>query len=215
MIMSEMKDLILATAPLLMTERIINTSGIMSVRFENTVIIPLEGLDLSKISAADLVEVNINSGDCKGGLKPAKEIERHLAVYKARPDINALIHSTTPSVICCSKSGEVVKPLLDDMAQIVGTSLRTAPRALDVSSLKSVVKGLNKRNAVFIDGEGALCGASTMDDAHAICQVSEKACQAWVESAVLGGGHVINEVESWLMRTVYLKKYSKQAERNK
>jgi len=215
MTISQLKEIIISTSIQLMNEGILKNNGTLSARLDHTIVINPEGQNLSNISPDDLVEVNIHTGIPKKGLLPAGEINRHLAVYKARPDLNALIHSKTPSVICCSKGARVVKPLLDDMAQIVGTSLKTAPPALDGGSLKRLVKALKKRNSVFLKGDGALCGAATMDDAHAICQVSEKACQAWVESAVLGGGHVINGIESWLMRTVYLKKYSKQAVSNK
>ena len=172
------------------------------------------GFDATQHKIENIVEINIDSGKAINGIKANKGMPRHLSLYRNREDINAVINCTSPSVLCLSKAGEVIYPLLDDMAQIVGTSLRTAPDSLNTAGLKKVVKAIKGRNSVLIYGQGALCSSGSMDDAHAICQVSEKACKSWIESAFLGGGHKINTVESALMRFVYLKKYSKQAVNN-
>lgn len=208
---NETKDLICSTALKLLEEGFIARNGCLSIREGSTVYISPETEDLSSLKAEDIVEVSLNNGKIKN---TDKDLPRHLSLYRNREDINAVIHSTSPSVLCSSKAGEVVYPLLDDMAQIVGTTLKTAPEGTDSVSLKKIVKAIKGRNSVLINGQGALCCSASMDDAHAICQVSEKACKSWIESAFLGGGHKINAVESALMRFVYLKKYSKQAENN-
>lgn len=211
---NEAKKLICTTALKLLEEGFVASEGCLSMREGNTVYITPEAKDLSSLKAEDLVEVNLKSGKIVNGLNADKGMPRHISLYKNKAEINAVIHSTSPSVLCSSKAGEVVYPLLDDMAQIVGTTLKTAPEGTDSSSLNKLVKAIKGRNCVLIKGEGALCCSGSMDDAHAICQVSEKACKSWIESAFLGGGHKINAVESALMRFVYLKKYSKQAENN-
>jgi L-fuculose-phosphate aldolase len=211
---NEAKTLICSTALRLLEEGYVANDGCLSIREGNTVYITPEAEDLSSLKAEDLAEVSLENGKIVNGKKADKGMPRHLSLYRNREDINAVIHCTSPSVLCSSKAGELVHPLLDDMAQIVGTTLKTAPEATDSASLKKIVRAIKGRNSVLISGQGALCSSGSMDDAHAICQVSEKACKSWIESAFLGGGHKINAVESALMRFVYLKKYSKQAENN-
>ncbi|MDC7234087.1 MAG: class II aldolase/adducin family protein [Spirochaetales bacterium] len=211
----DLKTLICRTAALLRKEGYAAAKGCLSIREGSMIYITPESVNLSELKPKDLAEVDLESGKAVNGKNPAAGLPRHIAVYRNRADINALIHSTSPSVVCSSKAGEVIRPLLDDMAQSVGTTLKTAPSGTDSKSLNRLVKALKGRNSVLLHEDGALCGSGTMDDAHAICQVSEKACQAWIESAILGGGHTINALESALMRFVYLKKYSRQAEKNK
>ncbi|MBF9017868.1 MULTISPECIES: class II aldolase/adducin family protein [unclassified Oceanispirochaeta] len=214
MINVKAKSLICSTALILLKEGFIAKDGCLSIREGMTLYITPEAADLSSLKIENIVEINIESGKTKNGKKANKGMPRHLSLYRNREDINAVINCTSPSVLCLSKAGEVIRPLLDDMAQIVGTSLRTAPDSLNTAGLMKVVKAIKGRNSVLIYGRGALCCSGSMDDAHAICQVSEKACKSWIESAFLGGGHKINFVESALMRFVYLKKYSKQAVNN-
>jgi hypothetical protein len=45
--------------------------------------------------------------------------------------------------------------------------------------------------------------------------VLEKACKAFIEAEFLGGAKSINKFEAWIMHQVYIKKYSKMAEKNK
>ncbi len=149
-------------------------------------------------------------------LTPAlANLTRHLAVYQARADISAIISTQSPAIQAVSETSDTVKPLLDDMAQLVGTSIKRAPEATLDKDLKLLIKRLKKRNAVLVKNNGALCVAESLDDAHAVCQVTEKACQAWTQSAILGGGHKISPIESWLMRRVYLTKYSKLHAKNR
>jgi len=206
---------ILDTAERLLQEGIVDMNGCLSCRAGDAVVITPEGGNLSSLSEGDLAVVKLENGRSWKGGRPCGELPRHLRIYRKRNDISALIHSTQSSVLASSRAGLTVRPLLDDMAQLVGTSIRTAPAGRNSSSLKKLTNAFKGRNSVFIDGQGALCGSSTMDDAHAVCQVTEKACKSFIESSYLGGGIRINPLESWLMRMVYLKKYSKQAVNNR
>lgn len=211
---SGLKEELCRTAKQLVEEGYIKSDGCVSIRKENRLYITPQGGDLSRITPGDLAEIDIPGGSAINGIKASASLPRHLVLYRNREEINAIIHVTSSSIICSSQAGELVKPLLDDMAQIVGISIRTAPDTMDMGSLRTLVKAFRGRNCVLIRGEGALCGSGSMDDAYAVCQVSEKACKSWIESAFLGGGHAINALESMLMRFVYLKKYSRQDLKN-
>ncbi len=212
--MKESKTLVCATAARLAEEGFLGDGSSLSIREGSSMLITSPGADFRNLKEEDILIISLDSGREADGVDAPEQL-RHLAVYRSREDINALIHAVSPSILCCSKSKETVKPLLDDMAQLIGTSIRAAAAEVSGKSLKALCGALKKRNAVFIDGEGALCGAGTLDDAHAVCQVGEKACQAWIESYILGGGHIISAIESALMRFVYLKKYSRQSEKNR
>lgn len=111
--------------------------------------------------------------------------------------------------------GSVVRPMLDDQAQLIGVDLpvvdllsRTA-----FSRVRRILgrKGFGGRTAVLIKGIGCICAADDTDDAAAVAMVAEKGCRVSIESVYLGGGHSISRAESLLMRLIYLLKYSKKA----
>jgi len=200
--------------PALLKEGIVNEEGVLSCRVDGKIYITpcIPGKGLSSLKSEDILIVPESSEPESNDLT---EQSIHRALYAARPEINAIIHATSPAVKTSSRAGLTVYPLLDDMAQIVGTSIKITPSDPDALSLRKTVKAFHGRNAVFLENQGALCGGSSLDEAHAVCQVSEKACKAFIESSFIGGGHRINPLESWLMRTVYLKKYSRQNTRNR
>ncbi|CAM3548671.1 class II aldolase/adducin family protein [Paenibacillus lupini] len=127
-------------------------------------------------------------------------------IYRAHKHIHHIQWSGSPEVIAFSHTAQPLKPLLDDFAQLIGTSARS----VDLSPAEAAA-ALKRSSAVLIRGMGALCCGSTRDDALAILMVLEKNCKAHVGAKLLGHVKPIHYLESLLMRFVYLKKYSKQA----
>jgi L-fuculose-phosphate aldolase len=127
-------------------------------------------------------------------------------IYRAHKHIHHIHWSGSPEVIAFSQTAQPLKPLLDDFAQLIGTSARS----VDLSPAEAAA-ALKRSSAVLICGMGALCCGSTHDDALATLMVLEKNCKAHIGAKLLGHVKPIHYLESLLMRFVYLKKYSKQA----
>ena len=150
--------------------------------------------------------MDIVSGNISGeGSAPLAET--HRAIYKARDDINSILYSEAPEVVAVASKGKRIRPQLDDSAQIIGRSLKCAK-----SSPAKVVKALKGRHGVLIKNGGALCCGSNESNAGAVEMIAEKSCMTYIGSGLFGKCKPINSVECLLMRVIYLKKYSKQAE---
>lgn len=137
----------------------------------------------------------------------------HAEIYKARKDVNAIVHSKDEATLSLSRMGKTVRPFLDDFAQIVGFTLKNAvydpENALKTS--KKVIKKLKHRDAVLLDHNGALCVGSDKEEADAARLVTEKGAKAYVAADLYGKGKAyINTLESVLMRVIYKAKYSKK-----
>ncbi|MBE6771950.1 MAG: class II aldolase/adducin family protein [Ruminococcaceae bacterium] len=128
----------------------------------------------------------------------------HKDIYLAYPTFNNIIHNTSSEVVAVSRLGKTMKPLIDDFAQICGPTVKCA-------SPNKCVKALKRKNAVLIKDMGALCCGSNEGDAQAVDMIMSKSSLALLTSKVFGKEKAINPVEAWLMRIVYLTKYSKKA----
>ena len=194
-----------------------DNQGSLSCRIGETMLISPRKKKLSVLNPDDIILVDIQSGSMTTGANPPADFSVHREIYRNRKDVNALVHSFELNFFTCSKSGKTIYPLLDDMAQIVGPTARTAAYTEPVKNKvrSSVVKKLKKRNAVLLSDNGALCGGNDLDDTHAVCQVFMKGCKCFIETEFLGGGKRINPLETRLMRLVYLMKYSKQTVENR
>ena len=168
------------------------------------------------MKAADGATVSVD-GDSGLPLDPTVKApdtaKLHAAIYKKRPDVRCIVHSKEDATLALSRAGITVKPFLDDFAQIVGLTLRTA--AFDPEdpkrSVKKTVRALRGRDAVLLRRNGALCVGSDKDEAEAVKLVTEKGCKACVAAHLLGTQTKnINAAESLLMRTVYKLKYAKK-----
>ena len=110
-----------------------------------------------------------------------------------------------------------VPPILDDMVQIIGPSVRVADYALPSTKkiVRTTIKALKGRMAALMANHGAVCVGRDLDEAFVVCQVLEKACRALIEAEFLGGAKGINKFEAHIMHQYYLMKYSKQKKKNK
>ncbi len=162
----------------------------------------------------DTIMIDLATGKpLDSGADYPETAELHAAIYKSKKNVNAITHSKEEATLELSKTGITVKPFLDDFAQIVGVSLKTADYDIN-SRLKSAKKAVRKmkfRDALMIKHNGALCAGSSMDEANAVKLVTEKGCKAFVAACVYGKqDERINPLECTLMRVIYKTKYSKK-----
>ena len=160
-----------------------------------------------------ITRIDIDSGDVIAGDASNSSIELHRAVYKKRDDVNFIYHTKDPYVVACSKMGKTIRPLIDDFAQIVGVSVKSAKYDPNntLKSAKKVVKKLKGRNAVLLENNGALCVASSEYDAGAIEFITNKGAKNQVSAKMFNKVEPINPLETRIMNIVYRLKYSKQA----
>ncbi|MFT4219283.1 MAG: class II aldolase/adducin family protein [Microbacterium sp.] len=96
-----------------------NTQGNISIRVpgvEDRFLITPTDLEYDRMTADDIVLVN---GDCEvveGELQPSSEVTVHMAVYRRRPDVNAIVHSEP---VYSNVWGVVGEPILGTLVNMV------------------------------------------------------------------------------------------------
>ncbi|NCC87960.1 MAG: class II aldolase/adducin family protein [Clostridia bacterium] len=137
----------------------------------------------------------------------------HSAIYKSS-DVTNIAHLKDLDVVALSLVGKTMKPYLDDYSQLSGTTIKVAQwdeLNSDISA-NSIVKNLKGRNAVLIKGLGAICTANNEGDLIATNIITAKGCESEISVKIFGMGKPINFLHRFIMRKVYLLKYSKQAD---
>jgi len=159
--------------------------------------------------------INKNGGhiqtELPDGIQPVPdEVKALLAAWTASGLEGHILINTDFDVVRFSRLDSGLKPLLDDFAQIVGTKIKTVKNdpTLIFQPLKSV-------SAVMVKDIGAVCWGKNEPDAEAVSMIVRKNCKAYFASSAFGHPKYIKPWECLLMRRVYLKKYSKMAEKNK
>lgn len=101
--------------------------GNVSVRDGERIWISPSGFPLDLIEASDWVAMGIESGrverdGARPGPRPSSEFEMHLEIYRARPDVNAVVHTHPPITIGVISAGiREIPPMFPDYVAIAGT----------------------------------------------------------------------------------------------
>jgi L-fuculose-phosphate aldolase len=190
---------------------IVGTWGNVSIRIDkSTMVVTPTGLSYDNMTPADIPVVSIDDGSYTGP-KPSAEAKLHRAVYNDRPKVGAVIHTHAPNASTVAAAQRELPPVIEDMAQVVGPSVRVAPQALTGTKkmIRGAIKGMKGRNAVLLANHGAICVGRGIDEAYTCCLALEKACKAFIEAEFLGGATSISKFEAHLLHQYYLRKYSK------
>ena len=189
------------------------TWGNISLRYDdNYMIITPSGLNYEELKAEDMVVVNYHTYEYKGIHKPSSEMKLHGEIYKTRKKINAIIHTHQQNASTVAAARREIPPILDDMAQILGPTVRVADYALPGTKkiVKATLKALKGRNAALMANHGAVVVGNDLEEAFVAAEVLEKTAKAFIEASFLGEAKSINKFEAWYMHQYYIKKYGKQ-----
>lgn len=159
------------------------------------------------------VDVDLETGLGINGIAP-KCAKLHKAIYDNQ-EVSIIRHLASADVVAVSCTGEGMTPMIDDFAQIVGIDVKNCAWTdgdTDDCAAK-VGKAISSRNAVLIAGNGALICGNSDGDMQALEIIMDKGCQAVIDVNIFNRAHYVPKTECFLMRTVYLAKYSKQIDK--
>jgi L-fuculose-phosphate aldolase len=175
----------------------VGTWGNVSIRDAETGLIYItpSGVDYEDIQAEGIVVLNDKAETVDGSLKPSIEKEMHIAIYNAREDVNAIVHSHPIYSSALGANRMELPGISEDFVQIVGDKVICTEYALPGSPelARNAVKALGDRNAVFLSNHGTLCVGKDLKDALRISRVVEKAAQIYILAKSIGTPHLISE----------------------
>ena len=193
---------------------VVGTWGNISMRVEgtNTIAITPSGVGYNRTKPLDIVIIDEEGNIVDGKLKPSIEINLHLAIYKSRPDVHAIVHTHSTYCTSYAVARKEIPATAEDLAQIVGGSVRVTEYCLPGSMElgKEAVEKLGDRNAVILANHGCLCVAPTVKEALKVASIVEKSAQANLFAQLIGGAVELSNEDIDYMRDFYLNKYGQR-----
>ena len=167
------------------------TAGNVSVREGDRVHITPSDLRYEAMSEADVVTLDSAGARVDGEREPSSERRVHLAVYAARPDVHAIVHTHSGHATAWSTTGAPLRtPALEPAA---GGPVRTTPEAPAGSQAIAdlAVEALGNRRAALLQGHGVLAVDSTADGALALSGLLEREARAaWLARGLDAHAHL-------------------------
>lgn len=193
---------------------VVGTWGNISARIpeENLMAITPSGVDYESIEASDIVIMDMDGNVVDGDKVPSIEWQLHLAIYKAREDIQAIVHTHSTYVTAFAIARKGIPGSAEDLVQIVGGDVRVTDYVLPGSKElgDQVVKALDNRMACIMANHGCVATGRTLKEALRTAFVVEKGAQATVYAQSLGGVVELSDADIDFMREFYLNKYGQR-----
>lgn len=180
-------------------ERYFTAYGQLVLRVnEETYISSRENLRLSKLTEKDFDLFDINTGD----------IGR---IFSSRDNINAIVFICTEAAVRFSKENQIMRPALDDLAQIIGPDVTVCPDG----TARTLLKALRNRRGCFIQGSGIIAVGDTIEEAIAGARILEKSAEAEIYSGKLNGLQYLDPTTAQELHKYYDGSYSKVNQKEK
>ncbi len=144
---------------------VVGTSGNVSARVGDTVLVTPSGVPYDRLTATDLVGVDLDGRQVLGTLLPTSELPMHLAVYRGT-GAHAVVH--THAVHATAVSTLVPElPSVHYMSGALGGPVRVAPYATYGTEelAENVLRALTDRSACLLQNHGTIAYGASLDQA--------------------------------------------------
>jgi len=155
------------------------SGGNLSIKEGELVFITPSASDKGAMKAEDIGVVSLN-GDIVGKpFKPSIETRMHLEVYKARPDIGAIVHAHPPLTTTFAATDlEIELNYLSESYAVLGAIAYASYRRMGTPELAEVVSAsAAKANCVVMRNHGALTVGRNLLEAFDRLEVLEAAAK--------------------------------------
>jgi L-fuculose-phosphate aldolase len=159
------------------------TSGNVSAREGDSVVITPAASSYEQMSEEDLVVIGPDGEPGEGDGEPSSEWRVHVAIYAARPDVGAIVHTHSVHATAWSFNDEPLDTGTEEFEAATGGAVLTAPYAPTGSEeiAAAAAEGLGDRNAVLLGRHGVVGVGATAAEALTTCVVVERQAQlAWL-----------------------------------
>lgn len=145
-------------------------SGNVSARFNDGFLITPSGLPYARTKPEDLIYLALDGTVLSGSRKPSSEWPFHVAIYKARPDAQAIVHTHSPRATSLSCARRGIPAFHYMIALCGGADVRCADYATFGSPelAENAVRALEGRKAVLLANHGVIALGASLAGAHTI-----------------------------------------------
>lgn len=163
--------------------------GNISAREGGLVWMKPSGFAMDEMKPGDLCGLELKTGrQIRGKSRPTSEFNMHLAIYRARPDVQAVFHthSAWASGVITS-GGAGLRPMTPDFRCVLGR-VATVPYVTPttVRLADAMASAARHHETIFMVNHGVLAVGEDMRQAFTRCLVVEHSAIALVAASVIG-----------------------------
>jgi L-fuculose-phosphate aldolase len=202
MLLPDAREAIVATSQeLSRAGLVVGTAGNVSVRDGDLVAVTPSGLRYADLTP-ELVGVHrldgteFGSTEVEAPLAPTSELPLHLAIYAARPEVGAVVHTHSPAATALSALVDEV-PAVHYYVAMFGGPVLVAPYATYGSPelARSAVRALRDRTACLLGNHGAVAVGPDLATAYDKSVYLEWLCDVCLRASSAGTPRLLPAAE--------------------
>ena len=146
-------------------------------------------IGFDEITMDNIITFDLDGNVVAGEARPHSERYIHSEILRARPDINAVIHTHSQYTIAFSCTGQKMRPLCQGGA-IFADALPVYTETMDLIRSpdmgRSVASCLGPHNAVLMRSHGVAMAGATLAQAVVLCVMLEEGARIQLTAAAVG-----------------------------
>jgi L-fuculose-phosphate aldolase len=172
-------------------------SGNVSVRTDNGMLITPTGMAYGELKPADVVAVRGDGTAMAGQRVPSSEWRFHLAIYRVREDVEAIVHTHSLNATALACLHRPIPAFHYMVAVAGGDRILCAPYATygTEALAKNVVRALGERRACLIANHGALAVGETLRKAYDLAWEVETLASQYARARQMGRPRLLSARE--------------------
>ena len=142
----------------------------------NQIYITPSGMEYESLEVEDITLIDLNGNVLEGKRKPSSEFQLHCEIYKAREDVQGIVHTHSKCASAFAVVQKPIPPLIEDMVQVVGGEVSVAQYALPGTKelATNAVWALGSKGAVLLANHGVVGVGYNLQEAYKACLLVEK-----------------------------------------
>lgn len=148
------------------------------------------------LTADDIVAIDGDGRLVEGTAKPPLEFHIHAAIYRARPDVHAVLHTHPKWSTYLSMAGVPCQPVFGQGALLGDVPVLDSPLSVNTRSAgDALAAALGGGPAVLLKSHGAVIVGADLVEAFALAVYLEENAQRLYMARQLGEPHVFTDAE--------------------
>jgi len=129
----------------------------------------------SRLTTADICTIDFDGNLLEGHGKPPLEFHLHAGIYKARPDVDAIVHAHPKWSTFLSLTGHAYAPVYGQGTLVYPMPLLDSPRSINTPEMaQRLAATLGERPAAMMKGHGAVTVGKNVMEAFVLANYLEE-----------------------------------------
>jgi L-fuculose-phosphate aldolase len=209
---ASLRDLLVRTARRMLADGLVTgTSGNLSARVPGSewILVTPSGVEYDAMTPEQVVTVDADGRPLEpstAAIVPTSDTPVHVAIYRARPDIQAIVHTHSPYAVAFSTIPEEIPALTLEGGGYLGGPVRVAayepPGSGDAP--RRLGSSLGDDRAILLPHHGVVAVGESLGKAyHAAVAVEEGAHVAWLARAIGRPRNVPADDTAWMHEFIH------------